>query len=48
MFSLLPLVLRGSIERVGSAWFMTSAKAPPYNGNPPPGVAVPRLMLVFE
>jgi hypothetical protein len=48
MFSLLPLVLRGSIASVGSAAFMMSAKALPYSGKPPPGVAVPRLIVVFE
>src|SRR5580698_2089293 len=47
MFSLLPLVLRGSIDSVGSAEFMTSARALPYSGKPPPGVAVAKLMLVL-
>jgi hypothetical protein len=47
MFSLLPLVLRGSIDSVGSAAFMTSASALPYSGKPPPGVAVAKLMLVL-
>ena len=48
MFSLLPLVLRGSIASEGSAAFITSAKALPYSGKPPPGVAVPKLIVVFE
>src|ERR1700761_2426729 len=48
MFSLLPLVLRGSIASEGSAAFITSAKALPYSGKPPPGVAVPRLIVILE
>lgn len=47
MFSLLPLVLRGKMESEGSAAFMMSAKALPYSGKPPPGVAVPRLIVVL-
>jgi hypothetical protein len=41
------LVLRGSMEIVESASFMTEAKLLPYSGKPPPGVAVPRLIVVF-
>src|SRR5262249_26293263 len=45
-FSVLPLVLRGSMRSEGSPALTTSATTPPYSGKPPPGVAVPRITLV--
>ena len=39
-FSVLPLVLRGSMRSFGSCAFTIAAKASPYTGKPPPGVAV--------
>ena len=46
-FSVLPLVLRGSISSVGSISWMVSVTAWPYTGKPPPGVAVPSVTLVI-
>src|SRR5436309_9480869 len=41
-FSAEPLLLRGSMRSLDSCAFTISAKASPYTGKPPPGVAVAR------
>src|ERR1700694_2333892 len=46
MFSALPAVLRVSTVMPGSASWIAAANASPYTGNPPPGVAVPRVTVM--